>query len=482
MQSPNLLVYIMLFGWIPIVLGLFAVMKPHRAVIAGYIFAWLFLPAYSFQLPGLPDYNKLTAAFLGVFLGVLIFDLNKLLTFKPRWFDIPIALYCLCPMISSLTNGLGLYDGGTGVVNAIFYWGGPYLLGRLYFNNIPAIRDFALAVAIGGLVYVPLCLYEIRMSPQLHTTIYGFFQHSFEQHMRGGGFRPIVFMSHALKLNAWMVACLSSVTIFWLVGKRRQLFGFPIVIFVIALALVVLLSRTYSGFLMAPLVIGVAYVSHKFRTTLPVTGLVLVCLLFLGSRIAGPWTGQQLVSVVRVLNDDRARSVEYRFGNENVLVLKAMQRPFFGWGGWGRSRDVSEVSDYGRETVTDSLWIIIFGQKGFVGLIAYLATATLPVLLFVRRFPGRVWSNPALAPPIVLAMMCLISLVSNIPNALVNPVFTLALGGLSSLMPAVARPGMRAVKAPASQDVRRPRRRASRLTRDGAESLPQSHETHHGST
>ena len=57
---------------------------------------------------------------------------------------------------------------------------------------------------LGGLIYVPLCLFEVRMSPQLHNMVYGFAQHSFGQTVRGGGWRPMVFMQHGLAVGLFM--------------------------------------------------------------------------------------------------------------------------------------------------------------------------------------------------------------------------------------------------------------------------------------
>ena len=52
------------------------------------------------------------------------------------------------------------------------------------------------------------------MSPQLSNMFYGFFPHSWQQHVREGHFRPIVFMQHGLMVSLWMAV--SSVTAFWL--------------------------------------------------------------------------------------------------------------------------------------------------------------------------------------------------------------------------------------------------------------------------
>src|SRR5690606_33843621 len=62
-------------------------------------------------------------------------------------------------------------------------------------------RDLAVAFALAGLVYTLPVLFEVRMSPQLHAIFYGFFPHSFGQHIREGGFRPAVFLGHGLLIG-----------------------------------------------------------------------------------------------------------------------------------------------------------------------------------------------------------------------------------------------------------------------------------------
>ena len=53
------------------------------------------------------------------------------------------------------------------------------------------------------------------MSPQLNNMFYGFFPHSWGQHMRGGGYRPLVFLEHGLRLGIFMaVAVLATIGYF----------------------------------------------------------------------------------------------------------------------------------------------------------------------------------------------------------------------------------------------------------------------------
>ena len=103
--------YIALLGWIPVVIVLFALVPARKAAATAVIGAWLLLPPFSLAIASLPDYSKSTAATVGILLGTLIFGPDRLLSFRPRWFDLPMLLWCFCGIFSSLQNGLGLYDG-----------------------------------------------------------------------------------------------------------------------------------------------------------------------------------------------------------------------------------------------------------------------------------------------------------------------------------------------------------------------------------
>src|SRR4051794_26866985 len=96
------LIPIALLGWIPTVLVIYSALPPRRAAIVSVIFAWLFLPYAGYSLPGLPDFTKQSATCLGVLLATLVFRIDWLLAVRPRWFDLPMATWCLCPIASSL--------------------------------------------------------------------------------------------------------------------------------------------------------------------------------------------------------------------------------------------------------------------------------------------------------------------------------------------------------------------------------------------
>ena len=81
---------------------MFAMLPTRQAAAIGVIGAWLLLPPYKLKIDGLPDYSKITAASLGLLAGTLIFNADRLVNFRPRWFDLPMLLWCFSGMFASL--------------------------------------------------------------------------------------------------------------------------------------------------------------------------------------------------------------------------------------------------------------------------------------------------------------------------------------------------------------------------------------------
>ena len=229
MQHETLMVPLVMFGWIPLVLLMFACMPPRRAAILGFLLGWMFLPNYTYDLSGVPDYTKTTAATLAVFLGAIIFDGKTLAAVRPSLADLPVIAWCLCPFASSMTNGLGAYDGVSGVLNAVVTWGLPYLIGRAYLKDLASFRELAVLLFISGLIYAPLCLWEIRMSPQLNRYLYGFggiAGNEYHDELGAWGSRPRVFMSTGLAVGTFMTAASLAGVWIWKTRTLRSLWGY----------------------------------------------------------------------------------------------------------------------------------------------------------------------------------------------------------------------------------------------------------------
>lgn len=424
--------YVVLIGWPIVALSLCALLPPRRAIITTFVAAWLFLPTASLSIPGLPDWTKMSATCVSLLLGLMIFDLDRLISFRPKWIDLPIAAWCLCSMASSLANGLGLYDGLSASLAMTATWGLPYLIGRLYFNSGDALRELAIGLFIGGLAYIPFCLYEIRMSPQLHSLVYGFHQHTFAEAHRFGGWRPTVFMEHGLMVAMWMsMASLVGIWL-WVSGTLRSIRGIALPWFLVPLLVTAVLCKSVGALVLQGAGLALLALVRRYQSWKPILILGSVAPLYILLRLAGIWSGAELVEVAKAVNEDRGASLEIRIRHEDLLAAKALERPAFGWGGWSRSRVKDES---GKDiSITDGLWIIELGLHGFVGLVAMLGVFLLPLAALARAFPAREWTRPGAASAAALTAVVGLYLIDCIPNALVMPVFVLAIGGITGLM------------------------------------------------
>jgi hypothetical protein len=440
------MVSIALFGWVPLILILFALLPARRAVLTAFVVGWLFLPEAGFKLPGMPDYNKVTATNLGVLIVALFFDSGRMLKFRPRWFDLPALVYCISPFFSSLTNNLGPYDGLSAIAFNLFLWGIPYFIGRIYFNDLVGMRELAIAIFVGAMIYVPLCLFEIRMSPQLHKLVYGFLPQTFRESKRWGGYRPAVFLQHGLAVGMFM--CTAALAGWWMWRSRvtRSIYGVPMGLAAVAVLATAILCKSTGAILLLAAGLGVLYASVRLRTVALLVCLVLFAPLYMGSRTLGLWSGQQLVNASSdILGTDRAQSLAMRMRNEDQLAAKGMERPVFGWGRWGRNHIID--AETGKHTVTDGMWVIALGQAGLVGLASFTLLLLLPVGMFIRGCPARFWSQPAIAAAAAMALLLVIHMIDNLFNAMANPIFMLAAGGLPQVAFACAA-ACAAAKAP----------------------------------
>jgi hypothetical protein len=158
----------------------------------------------------------------------------------------------------------------------------------------------------------------------------------------------------------------------------------------------------------------------------------MVPLLYVPIRTAGLNDGTQLVHwATSAFGTDRGQSLAFRFQNEALLVERALEAPWFGWGGWGRekARDA-----YGQEqTIVDGLWIITLGKHGFVGLVTLLGAFLLTPAVAAFRFARPGWRYAAVAPTVGVALLLMLYMIDCMLNAMVNPLYPLCLGALATV-------------------------------------------------
>ena len=435
-----------MLAWIPFILYLFSRFNPRQAIVVCFITSWLFLPEAFLPLPGLPDYSKISATSYGILLATIIFDFRRITSFRLGWLDIPFIIWCfVCPVMTSLTNGLGLYDGFSGLMDKSVTWLLPYFLGRIYLNNLAGLRQLAIGIFVGGLVYVPLSLYEIRMSPQLHARIYGAHAHyDFLQTVRYGGFRPSVFMQHGLALGAWLMA--ASFVGIWLwkteVIKKVQKLDVKWLLAILLVTFIMAKSTGAYGLLAIGLLL--VFSSLTMRTALP----MFICIafvfvyLYINAETESYFTDQLVEFLSTIFPPERVESLEFRFNNEELMVDHARDRLVWGWGGYDRARVINPAT--GNMTIQDSLWIIAFGVHGTVGLLSLFSAMLLPLAAFFSRYPARLWTRKDVAPAVGVAVVVLLYVVDSLLNAMINPIYILACGAIAG----VAMKDVERTKAP----------------------------------
>lgn len=417
-----------LFAMVPLTLLLFMLLPPRRAVLAAFLIATLLLPMAAYTFEGLPTYNKFSAASVSVLLGVLIFDSGRLAMLRPRLLDIPMVVWCLSPAVSSLTNGLGEYDAFSAVADQVLIWGTPYLMGRLYLGDREGLQDLAGGIILGGLVYVPLCLYEIRMSPQLHAMLYGFHQHDFTQTYRFGGWRPTVFMQHGLAVGMFMTVAALLAAWMWYTGAFRRILGVPMVLLAPPLMMTAVLCKSLGALVLLVAGVVALFSASTLRTRLILLILIVPPVLYIGTRTVGGWSGGALVETARMVDEQRSRSLETRIYHENLLIGRAMERPAFGWGRWGRNRVVDEQGR--NQSITDGLWVIAFGTMGVAGLAALYGWLLGPPWVVFWRVESI--GSAVTAAPIALAASMVLFATDAIANAMINQLWAVIPGALVS--------------------------------------------------
>ena len=424
------LAFLALILWLPAVFFLFEKYSIAKSIVFAFVAAWLFLPPTQIPLSGFPDWSKMSATVTSVMLCVCLKQPQRLLGFAPRWFDLPVLAYCVIPFASSVSNGLGAYDGLSSSLDEMFRWGLPYLVGRAYLGTPAGNRQLCLGMAIGGFLYVPLCLVEIRMSPQIKQWVYGFGEgRAVDFGMRYGGYRPMVFLSTGLELGWWMCCATLAAFMLWKSGDVRRLWGYPMWAMTAGLALVTLACKATGALIQLAVGFALLYASRFLKTPVLVWAFMAIGPCYCVNRPLGIWTGEQIVAWTdSIFGAERAESLSFRFLNEEILIQSAMQHPVLGW---ARSGGFNPPDASGKTAVTDGLWIIVFGWMGVSGLVALNGMLLAPTALFLVRFKPRTWLDPAVAPLTTNALILPLFMLDNLSNAMLNPIYAIGMGALA---------------------------------------------------
>ena len=434
---PNIFANIVFYCWPFVVFWLLKRRPVNQAIFLSITLAILFLPReFTLDLPLVPplDRDTLTSLSLVTFLFLLR---KKFRIFQPSVTTMIVICYLLAVIISAELNsapvvngarllpGLSHYDAFSNVVRTIL-WLMPFFLGRYFLNNIKDMQAIFKILVILALFYTLPMLVELRMSPQIHNWVYGYAPDNFMQQVRGDGYRPMVFIGHGLGLAFWFSTCLIAAAALQKNKIRYSMFSGTKILCYMLIMLV--LCKTWSA--LAYGLFGVLFITKfspnkQIKLSLLFAALILLYPL---SKTTGVFPDKEIVSNIKDISVERAQSLEFRFQNEDILLKHALEKPYFGWNGWGRNRLYSGWD--GKDlTVTDGQWIIEFGINGAVGFLFYYAILLMP-LYYAMKKVDYIEDDKDKIYFSTLAFILAIGIIDSIPNTGMGSMHLLFAGAL----------------------------------------------------
>lgn len=397
MKAQTLQAALALLVWIPVVLVIFGRNPPSRAALYSFLGAMLFLPERAWiKFPSFPELPKDPLTNMLMLFGLWIFLGGRARGRVEPWWYVLSACTITLGIATALTNPEPLYYGKLVLQGMTFRDGvysglsifisanlAAYIAMRCFHDERDLDRLFRVMIA-AGLVYALPILVELRLSPQVHTWIYGYpASESFDQTIRFGGYRPMVMMTHGLALSLFMLG--PTLAAFTLArDKREKIWGFSARWVALFLFLLVLACKSTAVWFYALIAVPlVRYGSVKWMIRVSLVLALIVC-LYPYLRAVDKFPTDFVLDIAGRIQADRMGSMKFRFDNEDVLIAHAMKKPWLGWSTvYGRNM---LYDNWGSVmTVTDGGWIIALGNGGIIGLALYNVIPVVGILTVARR-------------------------------------------------------------------------------------------------
>ncbi|MFQ3192363.1 MAG: hypothetical protein ACI936_003515 [Paraglaciecola sp.] len=385
---PNLLAFAMILLWPFIAIVFYKKFDTVTATFWTIVGGYMFLPVSTvFDFPMIPAIGKDEISAIAAFIGckfiknenITLFGVNTIQKFI-------IFLLLFIPFVNVFFNSEPIFNGlawikGLTLYDAMSQILAQYLELLAFFIAVSIVKSrddlekVVRLLVIAGLIYSLLVLIEIRLSPQLHAWIYGFFPHVFGQAMRGDGFRAVVFMDNGLMVATFCFVCVCSAAIQVKISSPKE--KIRNICILMYLLLIIVLQKSVGAiglsFLATIIILFCYYSQQKIIIKL----FIAIFFLYPTLSVLNLIPYEAIITFISDFSPERAGSTNYRFTNEIELVRHAYEKSLIGWGSWGRNTFWNSV--------TDGKWIIVYGVYGGIYFCAFFGLFTMGALTGISR-------------------------------------------------------------------------------------------------
>jgi len=417
---PNLFAHVMLLGWPIISLYFYKRFNVVTATFCTIIGGYLLLPVkVKYFIPLIPPLDKEVISVLSAILGCIFIQKIKLSLLPPQKLQrILVLIALLAPVFSIISNQNPVFDGANWIGGIPLYTSFTAVLDQ-FLRLFPLIiasqiikseEDFILfckLFVISGICYSFAILIEVRLSPQLHTWVYGFFPHDFSQQIRFGGFRPVVFLGHGLLVAIYCMAAFSLSFLLWKRNIRVHPSISPLFV-MLYLLFVLFLTKSVAAILFGLVIVVISLLQSRRLNKATVQSITFTVLFYPLLCILQLFPHENIVEYIQSISFEKAMSLNFRFYHEVLLLDHVRDQFLFGWGGWGRNRLDGSV--------TDGQWIIELGVSGIVGFIATFGLVCSCILSAVKK--SSIYGNIGKKDTLLISSLTLaLMMVDQILNA-----------------------------------------------------------------
>lgn len=438
--------------FLPLTAICFARLPLRTAILAVAIGGWWLLPVarYAPVPPGtrfpwwitgiaLPSDMLVTKAWippLAAFAGASLRDWGRLRDWRPALVDLPMASWCLWPLIGGLVIG-GSPPGWLATLYLTGAWGLPWLIGRVWLSRREGERALTRAIALSGLANLPVAILEGVRPAWLYDAIYGPQPFRTDGVERYFGYRPLGFLEDGNLYGLWTaLAAFAAVALL----RQRETRGGAWAGLALVNVTVALASQSAGAIIL--LAVGlVLLVLWRLPLFVPavVAAAALLALLsavhFSGivplQALAHTAVGERMIGAMRAIGRG---SFLWRFSQDSKTLATIAAHPIAGTGQWDWWRPYG-IRPWGQA-------LLLIGQYGLIGLLVAwgaLASGCVAAFARLRRSDRRLEPNPALP----LAIMVLLALADAALNAFFFSPAILAAGAIAASPSGSSRSGSR---------------------------------------